>query len=467
MPFAQFKLEIATAQSRGIFNQYVYETSDTIAETQVVGYFAQSRFVSQDPDNWFGSLVSCKCSDGLWNGEIQSDGTALQNTTDIPAPSNVVYVTDESNFGTVTAGVKIDVIGDTTFVLQKPVTQTLPFIHPTGKAFQLLTTNRTINTLTYTGGAIGAQFQGTNVNFSALDVVFNGNENATAFDITGGILSLKFPDFKRYSSMGTLTGLTDLFSPGVLYEVIDNGFTLVDCLSHTFQGCLVLALDGNTLTFFDISGAGAGNVQIVDNLYNNDAFGSFVHIDSTFPTTKAALMARNLIDTPANFLDGTSITEKDLRMEVDGNKGVKNSVKLGEWDIAGSSALTTIASPDTFQDINVTGSSAGALIERFTYSNTVTGELTYIGSEAFDPTIIVGIGGLKSGATAKYTFTIAVNGIIPAGAPIASFEIKTALSAKMILGTVSLVTGDKVKIQVKGVSTSDNLTIEEVSFVTR
>ena len=142
-------------------------------------------------------------------------------------------------------------------------------------------------------------------------------------------------------------------------------------------------------------------------------------------------------------------------------------VLLGEWDIDGSSALTTIVSPDTFQDINVTGSSSGALIERFTYSNTVTGELTYDGSEEFDPTIIVGIGGLKSGATAKYTFSIAINGVVPAGAPTASFEIKTALSAKMILGTVSLVTGDKIKIMVMGVGTSDNLTIEEVSFVIR
>ena len=243
-----------------------------------------------------------------------------------PEASNVVKVFTEADFGTVTPGVKIDVIADTAFTLQNPVTQTLPLIHPTGKAFQLLTTNRNINTLTYTGAAIGSQFQGLDVAFSIFDVVLNGNEDAVAFDITGGVLSLKFPDFNRYSSMGTATGLTDLFSPGVFYEVIDGGFTLVDCLSHTFQGCLILALDGNVLTFFDISGASSGNVQIVDNLYDNDAFGSFIHIDSTFPTTKSAILARNLVETPGNFLDGTSLTEKDLRLSVNGNEGVKNSI---------------------------------------------------------------------------------------------------------------------------------------------
>lgn len=380
---------------------------------------------------------------------------------------NTKKLFSESDFGTVTPGVKIDVTADTAFTMQNPIVQTLPLIHPDGKSFQLLTTNRAVNTLTYTGAAIGAQFQGTNVNFSIFDVILNGNDDATAFDITNGIVSLKFPDFERYSSMGSLTGLNDLFSPGVFYEVIDSGFTLVNCSSHTFQGCKILALDGNTLTFFDISGASSGDVQIVDNIYENDNFGSFIHIDPTFSATSEAVIARNLVSAGVNFFDGTSLDETDLRVIVTGNKGVKNSVRLGEWGIVGSSALTTIASPDTFQDINVTGSVAGVLIERFTYSNTVTGELTYIGNEEFDPTIIVGISGLKSGATAKYTFSIAINGVIPAGAPIASFEIKTALSAKMILGTTSLNTGDKIKVQVKAVGHSDNLTLEEVSFVTR
>jgi len=78
MAFTQFKLDIATEQSRGIFNQYVYETTDTIVETQAVGYFVQSRFSDLDPD-WFGSFITCKCSDGSYTGEITSGGTVTPN----------------------------------------------------------------------------------------------------------------------------------------------------------------------------------------------------------------------------------------------------------------------------------------------------------------------------------------------------------------------------------------------------
>lgn len=88
MAFTQFKLDVATEQSRGIFNQYVYETTDTVAETQETDYFAQSRFASLDPD-WFGSFITCKCSDGIFTGEITTGGTI----TPIPTGSDPTFTT--------------------------------------------------------------------------------------------------------------------------------------------------------------------------------------------------------------------------------------------------------------------------------------------------------------------------------------------------------------------------------------
>ena len=81
MPFEQFKLDVATHQSRDIFNQYVYETDDTIAEVLAINYFEQSRFADKDPNNWFGSFITCKCSDGNFTGELNSDGTITINTS--------------------------------------------------------------------------------------------------------------------------------------------------------------------------------------------------------------------------------------------------------------------------------------------------------------------------------------------------------------------------------------------------
>jgi len=91
MAFQQFKLAIATSQARGIFNQYVYETDDTAADTQVAGYFNASRF-ADDPD-WFGSFITVKASDTTYTGEISSGGTVAPN------PGGV-----DPNFTTLTEG---------------------------------------------------------------------------------------------------------------------------------------------------------------------------------------------------------------------------------------------------------------------------------------------------------------------------------------------------------------------------
>lgn len=75
MSFTQFKLELATSQARGIFNNYVYETDDTVADTKVMGYFAASRFAGRTPEIWIGSFITCNCSDGIWEGQIGTGDT--------------------------------------------------------------------------------------------------------------------------------------------------------------------------------------------------------------------------------------------------------------------------------------------------------------------------------------------------------------------------------------------------------
>ena len=60
MAFVQFKLDRSFSQTRYIFNEYVYETEDTIAETLVTDYFIESRFFKADPSLWIGSFITCK-----------------------------------------------------------------------------------------------------------------------------------------------------------------------------------------------------------------------------------------------------------------------------------------------------------------------------------------------------------------------------------------------------------------------
>lgn len=82
MAFNQFKLDRSVLQARGIFNKYVYETDDTIADVQQAGYFNQSRFIEIDgpqtnSDGWVGGIIECNCSDGFFRGQVQSNGQSI------------------------------------------------------------------------------------------------------------------------------------------------------------------------------------------------------------------------------------------------------------------------------------------------------------------------------------------------------------------------------------------------------
>jgi hypothetical protein len=256
--------------------------------------------------------------------------------------NDVVEVWQESDFGTVNPGVSIEAKAGTTFKLMAPITQTLPLIIGTGDSIQIVTTNRSLNTLTYTH-TTEEQFQGTNIGTLALfDISMNGNNTGSIFNINGGVISAKFPDFNRYADAGTVQNLTDFYAPGIFFDVISGGLAMINCASSTFAQCLILGLDGNTFTFFNISGASSGDIQIYDNIMENDAQSSFVSVDNaTFPADKTvSLIANNIVNNPENFFGPGSITETDNRVILSGNKGVSDSVVSIEANLF-NNALTT------------------------------------------------------------------------------------------------------------------------------
>jgi len=282
------------------------------------------------------------------------EGNESSGIGSVPKSGNVVYVNEEKDFGTVTAGVKIDTIPDTTFVLNSPVVQTLPFVVPTGSCFQLLTTNRVLNTLTYTN-AVDAQFQGINSCVIIFDVVLNGNTTGTLFDLTGGYISLKFPDFNRYDNIGTLDSLESIYCPGVLFDVIAGGVNLIDCVSSTFTGCFIISLDGNTFSFFNISGASSGDIQISTAICDNDEFSSFVYVDpATYPNDHTVSITACNITIADNFFGAGSIIETDIRMILAANKGNQDSVVSAGAFLVSNALVTDIPAVNSFVIINGT-----------------------------------------------------------------------------------------------------------------
>lgn len=77
MSFTQFTIDRATTQTRGIFNNYVYRTTDTMAQVKAAGYFAQCRFAVEDGPTtngfgWNGGNIECYCSDGFIVGRMDA-----------------------------------------------------------------------------------------------------------------------------------------------------------------------------------------------------------------------------------------------------------------------------------------------------------------------------------------------------------------------------------------------------------
>lgn len=85
MAFTQFTLDQSINQTRGIFDKYIYDTNDTIAQVKAVGYFALSRFRQKDEDgsmDWRGAIIDCECSDGFFIARVLPDGETVSNVAD-------------------------------------------------------------------------------------------------------------------------------------------------------------------------------------------------------------------------------------------------------------------------------------------------------------------------------------------------------------------------------------------------
>lgn len=90
MAFTQFTIDRSSVQSRGIFNNYVYRTTDTMAQVKAAGYFSACRFAESDgPDSngygWNGGIIECFCSDGYLVGQMNATAGTISGLITSPA----------------------------------------------------------------------------------------------------------------------------------------------------------------------------------------------------------------------------------------------------------------------------------------------------------------------------------------------------------------------------------------------
>lgn len=80
MAFIQKKFERATYQARDIFNTYLYETNDGLAELTQDGYFSSCRFFGEQ--GWVGGTIHALCADGKIQLDITESGAEASEVVD-------------------------------------------------------------------------------------------------------------------------------------------------------------------------------------------------------------------------------------------------------------------------------------------------------------------------------------------------------------------------------------------------
>ena len=104
-------------------------------------------------------------------------------------------------------------------------------------------------------------------------------------------------------------------------------------------------------------------------------------------------------------------------------------------------------------------------IQRFRISNETKGEWEYIGNEPFDGLVTTTIAALKTGSDVNYNFILCVNNVLDVRSPYVGLGVKTTLRSVTLVSAVKLVKGDVMNIQVSAIGSTDNLTIQLVSFL--
>jgi len=305
----------------------------------------------------------------------------------------VVEVWQESDFGAV-SGTGIPLTDGTSYHIMDVFTLTKSLVVPTGGSVQVRTANRAHSILYTQVGTTEALFRGVNIGTLALfDCVFDGNSTGTLFNIDGGVISSKFPDFNSWADLGTVANLADFFGPGMFFDTA-SGLTMDGCSSCTIYGHLGIMSGSGSL--FYVTGSGSGDLQFYNGILEGDATNSMFNVHgATYPVGQTVNIGGNNIVSGLMF-NPSSIIQTDDRIISRGNKGAPDSTATATgtaFDQGGtlSSLTQNIAS-------EITATFTEQDVERFSVS--ASGVFRHEGSESITAQVWASITGKSSSASA-------------------------------------------------------------------
>lgn len=175
------------------------------------------------------------------------------------------------------------------------------------------------------------------------------------------------------------------------------------------------------------------------------------------------------IYTPQTFVSSQSgtatinpLNQTDAEINAQGNGDAANSENIGSFIVSGNTTATSISTADTFTDLNLGANAvAGSNIERWTLTNTTTGELRYDGERPFSGMISAVIV-VEPPSSKEYHIRSVKNGSVLADDVVSKLAVSTVGTIAITVPLTAVET-DLIRFQILEVGSTENPTISEMS----
>ncbi|MEE9223045.1 MAG: hypothetical protein V3V40_06270 [Nitrosomonadaceae bacterium] len=279
------------------------------------------------------------------------------------------------------------------------------------------------------------------------------NANATALSVGQIVTTTAFASEVIYNVTAKITVVT-----GTFFELENVVFTASDTGSFSAD---VVTINSTS------HGLNDGDTLLVDTTLGTDYDGGatvFASVANSFEISRAFTV------TKAGTWTTRGLDQRDSRVIAINNPGFLRSKYLGGAFVNGAGTLTTIATIDTYTDIEFTGLAEISFSERFKLIDLDNAIFEYTGNEPFEGSLSFVLSGLSSGSGSVFAFKFFLS--TDGGSSFGQFvdeieavvELKTSVTGTSLIIPVVLDKGDQFKLRVQNTGGTENITVENISL---
>lgn len=204
------------------------------------------------------------------------------------------------------------------------------------------------------------------------------------------------------------------------------------------------------------------SIEMVDATY--DGFFEILRIEAN----NTFVINADFLGTSTGTADITTKNETSIGVSSQNNGAQKDSMTIGSLVVGGNATATVIGTINVFVDLNLgsPGAVAAGNIERFTVTNTTTGEIRYDGLSPATLNVTGLLAASSSGGSQRFNFQALKNGsVLPSPDDVnVPIEVGSNLSAASLAWAIEMVTGDLFRIQVANADGTSNITIDTLKY---